>query len=110
MPWPTTSRQSRGYGAAWDRLRKRILKRDNYLCQCKHCKAEHRVTPASEVDHIVSKAKAKAMGWTTAQINDELNLQAINSDCHVRKTLEDIGAEPKPRVRIGLDGFPVPGG
>lgn len=104
MPWPTTSRQSRGYGANWERLRKRVLKRDKYLCQCRHCKAEHRVTPASEVDHIVPKAKAKAMGWTNAQIDDELNLQAINRDCHVRKTLEDIGAEAREKTKFDRNG------
>ena len=27
------SRQARGYGGSWDKLRLRILKMDNYLCQ-----------------------------------------------------------------------------
>lgn len=103
--WPTTSRQSRGYGAAWERKRKRILERDGYLCQCKYCKAEDKVTPANEVDHAIPKAKARKLGWTDDQIDADDNLRAINHDCHKRKTLEDEGT--KPKQRIGLDGWPV---
>jgi len=86
--WPTTSRHQRGYGTAWDKLRLRILERDCYLCRCKHCKAEGRVTPATEVDHVVPKAK----GGT----DEPSNLQAINVDCHKRKGLEEKGIEPRP--------------
>jgi 5-methylcytosine-specific restriction enzyme A len=97
--WSTRSRRERGYGPEWDRLRKRILERDSYLCQCKHCKAEGRTTLAHEVDHIVPKSK----GGT----DDPRNLQSINRDCHKRKTLEDEGRQPHERVRIGADGWPV---
>ena len=107
MPWPTTSRQSRGYGAEWDRVRKAVLERDGYLCRCRHCKAEGRTTLATEVDHVVSKAEAKRRGWAQRQTDDPSNLQAINSDCHKRKTIEEQGGGLKPRVRIGLDGFPT---
>lgn len=107
MTWGSLSRHERGYGKEWDRLRKRILERDCGLCQCKHCTAAGRVTLASEVDHIVSKAKAKALKWTDAQIDDESNLQAINSECHKRKTKEEQGKTARPRVMIGLDGFPI---
>ena len=99
MSWPTTSRQSRGYGRAWELKREQILRRDNYLCQCKQCKAEQRITAANEVDHIVPKAK----GGT----DDASNLQAINRECHERKSLEDKGIAP--RVRIGIDGWPAGG-
>jgi 5-methylcytosine-specific restriction enzyme A len=97
--WPTTSRQSRGYGREWEKLRAIVLERDCYLCQCRYCRADGRVTVATEVDHIVPKSK----GGT----DDPENLQAIAHDCHVRKTTEEAGATPKPRVRIGLDGFPI---
>lgn len=105
--WPTTSKQSRGYGAAWERVRKVVLERDGYLCQCRHCKAEGRTTVANQVDHIVSKAKARARGWSQAQIDDPSNLQAINEDCHKIKGMEERGATPRKRVRVGMDGFPV---
>lgn len=105
MAWSKLSRQERGYGAEWTKTRLRILKRDCGLCQCRHCKAENRVTPAHEVDHVVSKAKAAKLGWSKARIEADDNLQSINKDCHIRKTMEDEGRTIK--VRIGLDGFPV---
>lgn len=108
MGWSNSSRQQRGYGAAWDRLRKQILERDNYLCQCDQCEGGvKRVTSASEVDHKVSKAKAKQLGWTTDQIDSTDNLRAINSECHKRKTIEDQGKQYKVRRVTGLDGWPI---
>jgi 5-methylcytosine-specific restriction protein A len=107
MAWHSTSRQSRDYGTEWDKLRLVILRRDNGLCQCGHCKAEHRTTIATEVDHIVSRAEAKRRGWSKAQTEDPTNLQAINTDCHKRKTQEETGGKFKRRPRIGIDGFPI---
>ena len=71
--WATTegSASSRGYGAAWRRLRTMILNRDPI---CVLCDRE----PASEVDHIVSKAKG---GQDT-----EENLQGLCRSCHASKT------------------------
>jgi 5-methylcytosine-specific restriction protein A len=54
VTWSRTSRQSRGYGSAWDRLRLEILKRDDYLCQ--RC-LPARATSATEVHHIREKAR-----------------------------------------------------
>jgi 5-methylcytosine-specific restriction protein A len=103
--WSDKSRHERGYGATWDKLRKLVLERDGYLCQCTHCKAEFRVTLATEVDHVVSKAIAKRRGWTDEQIEDPSNLAAINGDCHKRKTQEEQGKTIKPK--IGLDGWAI---
>lgn len=83
------SRQSRGYGAEWDKTRLQILKRDNYLCQCADCKAKDRIRPASQVDHIINKAA----GGT----DDPSNLQAINALCHKIKTAREAKAS-----RMGL--------
>lgn len=52
---------------------------------------------ATEVDHITPKAK----GGT----DDADNLQAINAECHKRKTAEDEGRSH--RAQTGLDGWPV---
>lgn len=94
------SRHQRGYGSAWDRLRVQILKRDTYLCRCPRCLGgELRVRPATEVDHILPKAK----GGT----DDPLNLRAVSRQCHERLTLEQQGKALKPARRIGVDGFPV---
>lgn len=97
------NRHQRGYGRAWDLLRVRVLQRAKWLCECSECKRLGRVRLAHEVDHIIPKAK----GGTDALGN----LQAINRDCHSLKTIADNGGKAKPRPqRVGLDGFPLPGG
>lgn len=95
-PWADKgSRHDRGYGKAWVRLRQQALRRDAYLCQ--PCRANGRVTPATEVDHITPKAK----GGT----DDMSNLQSICHDCHTAKTARDEGR--RQARRVGLDGYPV---
>ena len=97
--WPTSSRHERGYGAEWDKLRLQVLRRDNGLCQCSHCKGgQVAVKIATEVHHI----KAKADGGTDSMDN----LQAINKDCHKREDAANQGRTLKPRLVIGLDGYP----
>lgn len=91
MAWGTKSRQERGYGAAWDKKRKRILARDGGLCQCQQCKDSGIPLIANDVDHIVSKAKAKKMGWSDERTEADLNLQSLHPDCHKRKTQEEQG-------------------
>lgn len=95
MAWSKESASSRGYGSAWRKLRNRIMKRDNELCQV--CIKRNRLTKAREVDHILSKAD----GGT----DDESNLQAICRGCHEKKTITDKGYKVKPQ--FGLDGWPV---
>ncbi len=107
VTWAGTSRHSRGYGSGWTKLRELVLKRDRRLCQCERCKAEGRVMLATHVDHVVSKAKAKMMGWTQEQIDDPSNLRAISARCHKRKSMEERGYDYKERSEIGEDGYPV---
>lgn len=78
------SRHARGYGAEWERTRKRILRRDKGLCQ-PHLK-QGKYRPAKQVDHIVSKAEARRRGWTEEMIEADENLQSICDDCHKQKT------------------------
>lgn len=87
------SRQSRGYGAAWDSLRLQIMKRDNHLCQS--CKRKGRATAAREVDHIIPKA----LGGH----DQPDNLEAICTPCHKVKTKIKTGS--KPKREIGTDGW-----
>lgn len=101
MPWSRTSRHERGYGREWDRLRQQAMTRDKYLCQ--PCLGKGQVTAATEVDHVMSKAKGG---------KDEMgNVQAICSDCHREKTARESaeaqGRTYRPRVAIGTDGWPV---
>lgn len=70
--------KERGYGGDWKRRRLRILKRDNYICQCTRCKTDGVVRQAHEVDHIVNQAQGGGKG--------DDNLQAINTECHKLKT------------------------
>ncbi len=97
--WSTKSKQSRGYGWEWERLRAQILERDNYLCQCQHCKAEGRITLATEVHHIKSRAKGGS--------DHPSNLASMSHACHKRADAEEQGRAYKPRVVIGPDGFPA---
>ena len=105
MAWSKLSRQARGYGAEWDRTRKRIMQRDGGLCQV--CLKNGIFTPAHAVDHVVSKANAAALKWSSASIEADANLQAICDPCHKAKTQEEVGKTYTPRPEIGLDGWPV---
>ena len=70
------TRQQRGYGAVWMRLRTLILKRDHYLCRT--CLRQDRIVAAHTVDHIVPKAEGGS--------DDPANLEAICVECHTVKT------------------------
>jgi 5-methylcytosine-specific restriction protein A len=82
--------------AAWQRTRERILERDMGMCQCERCKGQDLI--AHEVDHI----KPRAKGGT----DDDSNLQAMNTDCHKRKTIEDSGRTFIAREAVGVNGIP----
>lgn len=103
MVWGTASRHSRGYGKEWDKIRPRIMARDCGMCQ--PCQRKGRATAGSQVDHIISKANAKRMGWTPRQIDADSNLQCICGPCHKAKTEQERGFTSKPE--IGKDGWPV---
>ena len=64
------TRQQRGYGAAWQVIRQRILERDEETCH--YCGG-----PATTVDHV----RPKAAGGT----DDEVNLVAACLRCNARK-------------------------
>lgn len=74
-PWATRKGSGRG-GRPWRRKRDAVMRRDKGLCQ--PCLKNNRVTPASQVDHIIPKAE----GGTDA----DSNLQAICKACHDVKT------------------------
>lgn len=95
MVWSRESRQSRGYGAAWDRLRARVLATEPL---CRHCRAKGRVTVATQVDHI----RPKAQGGT----DDLGNVQPLCRPCHEAKTDAENGRTVKAKVVIGSDGYP----
>ena len=99
---------ARGYGAAWRKLRLIVMARDNGLCQCPECLGGLiRVTPAHEVDHIVSKARADKLGWTQTQVDALSNLRAVNHACHVRITQLEQGRTPSPVNQFDKSGHVV---
>lgn len=73
------NRHERGYGNAWEKLRRKILKRDKQLCQV--CIKLGLYTPAQAVDHIIPKSNNG-----TDQPN---NLQSICNACHKVKTYSE---------------------
>jgi 5-methylcytosine-specific restriction protein A len=82
-PAPSTHRNSpsvRGYDKRWQRIRAAYLARHPL---CVACRADGRVTEATEVDHIMPLA----MGGT----HSESNLQALCKSCHSRKTAKERG-------------------
>jgi hypothetical protein len=78
--------EDRTTGRAWRRLRAKVLARDGGLCQCSECSASGEYKIAHEVDHI----KPISQGGTDAMDN----LQAINRDCHKRKSLREAASGP----------------
>lgn len=82
------SSTQRGYGYDWQQRRERILQRDCGLCQIKGPACSF---VAGEVDHVVSKAAARADGWTNERIEADSNLQAACSACHKAKTQAERG-------------------
>lgn len=95
------TRQERGYGAAWQRLRDVVMRRDCYLCQ--PCQRQGKLTLAKEVDHILPKHK----GGTDALDN----LSAICKACHAEKTAREAaeaqGRTLKKRLKFDSQGFPI---
>ncbi len=95
MAWSKLSPAARGYGTAWRKLAAQVLRRDGYVCQCSGCKAADRITPATEVDHIISKAKWHETHGNLVGVDEPSNLQAINHDCHKLKSLLEKGLRPR---------------
>jgi 5-methylcytosine-specific restriction protein A len=83
------TRQERGYGSDWDKLRLRILDRDQHLCQCQHCKASGILRPATHVDHTICKAVWRILNGSLRGADDPSNLKSMHKRCHERKTEED---------------------
>lgn len=107
MPWGKESRQSRGYDAAWTRVRKVVIERDKGLCQM--CLKAGRITPGRDVDHKIPKAETKRRGWTRAQQDHPDQLWLLCVPCHKIKTEEEQGKHKHaPKPTIGDDGWPLP--
>ena len=76
------TRQERGYDNKWDKARKGYL-RSHPLCA--ECQRQGRLTPASEVDHIIPHRLDMKVFW------DYDNWQALCKSCHSAKTATEDG-------------------
>jgi 5-methylcytosine-specific restriction protein A len=85
-PSTLTTRTTRITGNTRQAINRRIMMRDNGLCQCAECKATGRLRIADEVDHVVPLWEGGA--------ESDANRAAINAECHDVKT----AAENKRRA------------
>lgn len=103
MTWNKTTAESRGYGWKWKKLRAQILLRDRYICQISLRLGL--IVPATEVDHVVSKAEWLRRHGNLEKVDHPDNLQAVCHEAHEAKTVEERGFT----VKTGgdLNGMPI---
>jgi len=80
IPEDRPSAAKRGYGRRWQKLRAMQLRREPL---CRTCKGMGEVVVATEVDHVVAKARGG--------INSLGNLQSLCHMHHSQKTARDDG-------------------
>lgn len=80
----STSRQERGYGSDWDKLRRQVLHRDPFCTWPEGC---HK--PSTHVDHITPKAMRGS--------DDGKNLRGLCAHHHAIKTGQDTGRIKRAR-------------
>lgn len=79
------SSAQRGYGYRWQKASKAYL-RAHPLCQCPDClEGKKQLKPSQVVDHILPHKGYMALFW------DSANWQAMNKECHDRKTAREDG-------------------
>ena len=72
----------RGYNSRWRRESRRFLAEHPF---CAQCRREGRVTPATEVDHIIPHKGDGKLFWNQG------NWQALCKGCHSKKTAREDG-------------------
>lgn len=79
----------RGYDSRWHRRSRQYLAEHPLCAECQK-KTPPGVTAATLVDHIIPHRGAMALFW------DELNWQALCTECHNVKTAKEDGAFGNP--------------
>jgi 5-methylcytosine-specific restriction protein A len=75
-------KSSKFYTYQWRKASKQFLK-EHPLCV--HCQKEGRLTPATDVDHIIPHGGNRKLFW------DRKNWQPLCKSCHSKKTAEEDG-------------------
>jgi 5-methylcytosine-specific restriction protein A len=80
MSWDNSrTTTEKGYGWAWQQLRRRVLDRDGGRCVL--CGR-----PASDADHVVGRAEAERLGWPHERIEALDNLRSLCGPHHLKVT------------------------
>ena len=87
----------RGYGTAWQHIRKQVIARDQGMCVV--CRQAGKLVKGTECDHI----KPKAKGGTDALSN----LQILCATHHRDKTAADNGYSIKALHGCDANGLPT---
>lgn len=91
------TRQQRGYGNDWTKVRNRILASEPF---CRMCATKGRSTPATDVDHI-----QPFRGIDDPRRLNPTNLRPLCRPCHAARTIAQAGG--KVARPIGHDGWPT---
>lgn len=91
------SANERGYGYKWQKLRDWFIGRHPL---CEECLKHHRITQATDVDHIIPHKGNPKLFW------DVNNLQALCHACHSRKTAAEDGGFGNSRRNGGGSSSP----
>lgn len=73
---------ARGYNSKWRKARALFLQQHPL---CVHCEKENRITPATDLDHIIPHKGDMSLFW------DQTNWQPLCKSCHSRKTVTEDG-------------------
>ena len=92
MTWDSSSRRRKELPPDWEKVRKRVLRRDNFVCQHEDVNTGDICGEyASEVDHI-----------RRGNNHDESNLQSLCTYHHRRKSSAE-GAEAVAKKRVEIE-------
>lgn len=99
MAWSKTPASARGYGSQHRKNRAYLLASEPL---CRECAKAGRVSAAKIADHVIPLSRGGS--------NDLANLQPLCKECSDQKTQREAaearGATYRPKLRIGLDGWP----
>ena len=67
----------------WRQLRLKKLQTQP-LCECDECKANGKITPATEVHHVIAVESVTSIEQMEALMYEFSNLMSVSHECHVK--------------------------